>query len=60
MKKIHILATGGTISARGPAGRTAGYQDGAFRIEQLLEGVEGAAALARGVQIGRASCRERV
>lgn len=47
MKKIHILATGGTISARGPAGRTAGYQDGAFRIEQLLEGVEGAAALAR-------------
>ena len=60
MKKIHILATGGTISARGPAGRTAGYQDGAFRIEQLLEGVEGAAALARitGEQIFTLSSEE--
>lgn len=47
MKKIHILATGGTISAQGPAGRTAGYQDGAFDIGQLLTGVAGVENLAQ-------------
>lgn len=32
MKHIHILATGGTISAAGDAGATTGYIDGAFDV----------------------------
>lgn len=46
MKKIHIFATGGTISAQGPAGQTAGYHDGAFDIDALLDGVQGITKLA--------------
>lgn len=46
MKKIHIFATGGTISAAGPAGRTAGYRDGAFDVGRLMEGVVGLQDLA--------------
>lgn len=46
MKKIHIFATGSTISAQGPAGQTAGYHDGAFDIDALLDGVQGITKLA--------------
>ncbi len=46
MKRIHIFATGGTISAEGPAGQTAGYHDGAFDITSLINGVTGISTLA--------------
>ena len=46
MKNIHILATGGTISAAGSGGKTSGYYDGKFRIEELVEGVRGIGELA--------------
>ncbi len=46
MKHIYILATGGTISAEGPKGRTAGYRDGAFDVDALIRAVNGLDTLA--------------
>lgn len=39
MKHIHILATGGTISAAGDAGATTGYIDGAFDVHAQIASV---------------------
>ncbi len=38
-KKVYVIATGGTISAGGKAGKTTGYNIGAFGIETLLSGI---------------------
>ena len=38
-KRIHVIGTGGTISAAGAAGKTTSYQAGAFDASQLLEGL---------------------
>lgn len=46
MKKIYILATGGTISAAGEGGKTSGYHDGEFLVQDLLESVKGIGTLA--------------
>ena len=47
MKHIYILATGGTISADGPKGKTAGYRDGVFDVDALIRAVDGLGALAQ-------------
>lgn len=46
MKKIYVLATGGTISAAGSGGKTTGYHDGKFHVDQLLESISGVRELA--------------
>ncbi|MDK6679864.1 asparaginase [Aerococcus sp. UMB8608] len=38
-KHIHVIGTGGTISAAGDSGKTTSYQAGAFDASQLLEGL---------------------
>ena len=45
MKKVYILATGGTISAAGCEGKTTGYHDGKFKLKDLLERVKGRKSL---------------
>ena len=47
MKKVYILATGGTISAAGCEGKTTGYHDGKFELKDLLARVKGAEKLAK-------------
>lgn len=47
MRKVYVLATGGTISAAGSEGKTTGYYDGKLDIKQLLDGIEGIGELAR-------------
>ena len=45
-KRIHIFATGGTISAAGSEGKTSNYYDGEFDIDALMSSIKGAIALA--------------
>ncbi len=47
MKTIYILATGGTISAAGQKGKTTGYHDGKFNVEDLLKSIQGVDKIAR-------------
>lgn len=46
MKKLFILATGGTISASGQPGKTSDYRDGTFLIDDLLTSVQGLSDIA--------------
>ncbi|QNM05564.1 asparaginase [Qiania dongpingensis] len=46
MKKVYILATGGTISAAGEEGKTSGYHDGKFDVHELLESIKGVGEIA--------------
>ncbi len=46
MKHIHILATGGTISAAGDEGATTGYIDGAFDVHAQIASVTNVEKLA--------------
>lgn len=45
-KTVYILATGGTISGKGAAGKAGSYQDGAFDISSLLAEIPEAQELA--------------
>lgn len=38
-KKIHVIATGGTIAGRGKSGQTANYNSGELQVEELLEAI---------------------
>jgi len=46
MRKVVILATGGTIAGRGEAGHATNYASGSIRIEELLASVPGISELA--------------
>ena len=62
---IHILATGGTIAGSGASSTGTNYTAGQVAIGTLLDAVPELKNIAnctgeQVVQIGRASCRERV
>lgn len=46
MRKVYLLATGGTISASGQRGKTTRYRDGEFDVQDLLNSINGVKELA--------------
>lgn len=47
LRRVRILATGGTIAGRGNSGLDAGYRSGELGVETLIHAVPGLGALAR-------------
>ncbi|MCF0151032.1 MAG: asparaginase [Firmicutes bacterium] len=47
LKKVVILATGGTIAGQGAAGKTTGYKGGTLSIETIVDSAPGVEKLAR-------------